>query len=193
MIDALLKFLHILGVVLMVGNVITTGLWAHWAVSEDKEALRRYAAHSILKADIFLTFLGGGLIVVTGIIMSVANDTPMTTTPWIVQELNRPYSIYGMDSVLIPDQLRMQKHAEAEDKEAFVKAYKRAGISSAGLPPSLCFTQSGLWWLNKIWAHAEASARRRSDSISQVERKRSMISSDGQSQMRSGGWWPEHA
>ncbi|MEZ4545703.1 MAG: DUF2269 family protein [Cyanobacteriota/Melainabacteria group bacterium] len=129
MIDALLKFLHILGVVLMVGNVITTGLWAYWAVSEDKEALRRYAAHSILKADIFLTFLGGGLIVVPGFFLSVANDTPMTTTPWIVQgAIALILSTLVWIVFLIPDQLRMQKHAEAGDREAFAKAYKRWSI-----------------------------------------------------------------
>lgn len=129
MIDVLLKFLHILGAVLMVGNVITTGLWAHWAVSADNEALRRCAARSILKADIFLTFVGGGLVVIPGMIMVARQDLPFMSTPWIVQgAIALVVSTLVWIVFLIPDQLRMQKHAEAQDREAFEKAYRRWSI-----------------------------------------------------------------
>ena len=42
------KFLHLLGVVLMLGNVIATGLWAHWALARPEGEVPAYAAKLLI-------------------------------------------------------------------------------------------------------------------------------------------------
>ncbi len=122
----ILKFLHILGVVLMVGNVITTGLWAHWASKSDEESLRKFASISILKADLFLTFTGGGLILVSGFAMAGINGLTFQENPWLVQGIVAlAVSTIVWLLVLLPDQFRMKTCAESGDSAGFIKAYRR--------------------------------------------------------------------
>lgn len=124
-----LKFLHILGVVLMVGNVITTGLWAHWASTSGEETLKKFAASSILKADIFLTFTGGGLILLPGFVMVGMTGLSVHETPWLLKgTLALAASTLVWLVLLLPDQFRMQKLAEEGDGVGFKKAYYRWSI-----------------------------------------------------------------
>ena len=123
------KFLHILGVVLMVGNVITTGLWAHWAVKLEKDNLPAFAANSILKADLFLTFVGGGLILIPGFAMLHQLKLNFFETPWLVHGTVALIVSTAVWLVfLLPDQFRMKKHAANNDLAAFKKAYLRWSI-----------------------------------------------------------------
>ena len=137
------KFLHILGVVLMVGNVITTGLWAHWAKSMKEEKLAIFAAESILKADLFLTFVGGGLILIPGFIMLKAMQLPFFETQWL---------LHGTAALLVstliwllfllPDQYKMKKLARQNDLENFEKTYHRWSLLGWGATIPLIY---GIW------------------------------------------------
>ena len=114
------KFLHILGVVFMVGNVITTGLWAHWAVRTGDKNTLAFASNSILKADIFLTFVGGGLILIPGFVMLHHMKLTLFQLPWLVHgTVALALSTLMWLVLLLPDQFKMQKASKQGDLEKF--------------------------------------------------------------------------
>ena len=45
------KFVHVLGAMLLIGNVVTTGLWSHWAMARRERAVAVFAAGAILLAS----------------------------------------------------------------------------------------------------------------------------------------------
>lgn len=123
------KFLHILGVVFMVGNVITTGLWAHWAYRQGDKNNLELAASSILKADIFLTFVGGGLILIPGFVMLHHMQVTIFQLSWLLQgTIALAVSTLVWLVFLLPDQFKMKKAAKNEDLDKFKKSYIRWSI-----------------------------------------------------------------
>ena len=57
-----LKSLHVISAVLMVGNVTVTGVWATFYFRWRKDADFRLAARAILWTDLIFTFLGGATV-----------------------------------------------------------------------------------------------------------------------------------
>lgn len=127
----------------MVGNVITTGLWAHWAKNFQNQKVSIFAAESILKADVFLTFVGGGLILIPGFVMLRMMKLPFLETPWIVHgTIALAISTIIWLVFLLPDQFRMQKFAKKLDQENFEKVYIRWSILGWGATVPLIY---GIW------------------------------------------------
>lgn len=110
----LLKTLHVVGAVLLVGNVTVTGLWAMLMYRARGEAPFRPAARAILWLDL-LTFTGGALLTVTGILMIRQLQLPWRDTPWLL----RGIAILGATTlawlvVLLPDQVRMARASSTD-------------------------------------------------------------------------------
>jgi uncharacterized membrane protein len=83
-----LKLMHIFGVVLFLGNIITAVLWKTLA---DRSRDARVIAHTmegIIAADRYFTTPGVGLIVVTGIsLVILSGGWSFVETTWIWQSL----------------------------------------------------------------------------------------------------------
>lgn len=61
---SLIKFLHILGVVLFVGNIVVSAVWKVLADRTGDLAVIRYATRTVNLTDIFFTF--GGIVILLG-------------------------------------------------------------------------------------------------------------------------------
>jgi uncharacterized membrane protein len=78
-----LKALHVLSVVLFLGNIITGVFWkVHADRTRDLRA-RAQALDGIIKADRWFTVPGVLLIVATGVSMALLAHLPMLSTLWI--------------------------------------------------------------------------------------------------------------
>lgn len=116
-----LKSLHIVAAVLMVGNVTVTGVWATFYFRWRKDADFRLAARAILWTDLFFTFLGGAALTITGILMARQAGMPILGTPWIRRSaLLLAISTLLWLTILLPDQWRMERLDRSRDE--FLKA-----------------------------------------------------------------------
>lgn len=117
----LLRALHVLGAVLLVGNVIVTGLWAAFLWRARPAIPFRAAARIIMWADLCFTVLGGTLLTVSGIFLIQLQGYPWRELPWIqhgIWALAAATTIWLL--ALLPDQLRLE-HLPEDDP-----AYRRA-------------------------------------------------------------------
>ena len=82
-----LKLLHILGVILFVGNIITAALWKTRAdASGDLRAIA-YAQRGVLFADYVFTVPGAALILITGLSMAYLSGRNIFQTGWLFMAL----------------------------------------------------------------------------------------------------------
>jgi uncharacterized membrane protein len=82
-----LKVLHILAVVLFLGNIITGVFWkAHGDRSGDPRIMA-HTMNGIIRSDRWFTLPGVLLIVVFGVGAAVVAGIPILRTPWIWQSL----------------------------------------------------------------------------------------------------------
>jgi len=87
MLYLVLKALHILSVVVFLGNIITGAFWkVHADLTGDLRA-RAQALDGIIKADRWFTVPGVLMIVATGVSMALISHLPMLSTLWIVAAL----------------------------------------------------------------------------------------------------------
>jgi len=112
-----LKSLHIVAAVLMVGNVTVTGVWATFYFRWRKDADFRLAARAILWTDLIFTFLGGAALTITGILMARQAGMPILDTPWIRRSaLLLAISTLLWLTILLPDQWRMERLDPSRDE-----------------------------------------------------------------------------
>lgn len=119
------KLLHVLGAVLMLGNVIVTGAWAAVLWRHRDEATPRQIARGILWTDVAFTFGGGAMLVIAGIQMIRLGHLPWREMAW----LRHGIELLGVATlvwlvVLLPDQLRMEEHA-GKDPARFARCFRR--------------------------------------------------------------------
>jgi uncharacterized membrane protein len=121
----LLKYLHILSAILLVGNVIVTGVWATIAWKDGGAARFATAARAIIYTDILFTFGASMLLVMTGSMRALTMGLPLFGTPWIKR------AIVGLAIatllwlvVLIPAQVTMLGAGKKPEAEVGA-AYKR--------------------------------------------------------------------
>ena len=80
----LLKALHVLGVVLFLGNIITGVFWKLHADAAGDLRARAQALDGIIRSDRLFTMPGVLLIIVTGVWMAIEGGLPMLSTDWIL-------------------------------------------------------------------------------------------------------------
>jgi len=83
----ILKALHIVSVVLFLGNIITAVFWKIHADRTGELRARAQALDGIIKADRIFTAPGVILIVVTGVSLAVTSHLPILGTKWILWAL----------------------------------------------------------------------------------------------------------
>lgn len=108
----ILKFLHVLGVVLLVGNVTITAFWKVFADRTDDARIVGYAQHLVTLCDWVFTLGGIALIIVGGYGMAAINHLHIFEERWLIlgQIL---FLVSGLIWVvlLIPYQIRQGRQA----------------------------------------------------------------------------------
>jgi len=119
------KAIHILGAVLMVGNVTVTGAWTVLLWRRRTERTTVEIARGILWTDLLFTLPGGVLMTIGGIQMIRIAGLPWTELAWLRQGIGLLAASSGIWLVLLlPDQLRMERCA-ASDPERFGRLFRR--------------------------------------------------------------------
>jgi len=83
----LLKALHVLSVVLFLGNVITGVFWKFHADRGGDLRGRALAVEGIIRSDRWFTMPGVFAIIITGVWMAIAMQLPLIRTQWIFWSL----------------------------------------------------------------------------------------------------------
>ncbi|MEO8017633.1 MAG: DUF2269 family protein [Pseudomonadota bacterium] len=83
----LLKALHIVSVVLFLGNIITGVFWKMHADRLGTLAARAQALDGIIRSDRWFTVPGVIAIIVTGVLLAVTLHLPVLGTKWIAWAL----------------------------------------------------------------------------------------------------------
>jgi len=106
------KWLHILGAMLFLGNIVVTAFWATFAAKSKDENVVRFSAKAIHWADVIFTAPGAILLFGNGLLLS-QQWGGLHGTKWIIWAL----ALFAVSGIiwlarLIPLQNRMAMNAE---------------------------------------------------------------------------------
>ncbi len=106
------KFIHVLGVVLFLGNIIVSALWKTQADKTGNPVIIAFACRLVNMTDLAFTALGGALITIGGIGLFHATGIAISDAP----HLTIGISLFGMAAMLwvtglVPLQIYMSKIA----------------------------------------------------------------------------------
>lgn len=87
MLYLILKIVHLLAVVLFLGNIITGLFWKYHGDQSKDPRVMAHTMDGIIRADRWFTLPGVLLIIVTGVAAAMHADLPLLRTPWIAQSL----------------------------------------------------------------------------------------------------------
>jgi uncharacterized membrane protein len=87
MLYLILKSLHVISVVLFLGNIITGVFWKFHADRVNTLAARAQAIDGIIHSDRWFTMPGVFAIIITGVWMALATHIPLLSTKWILWSL----------------------------------------------------------------------------------------------------------
>ena len=112
----LLKTVHVLSVVLFLGNIITGIFWVAHANRTGQPALQAHAMAGVIRSDAYFTLPAVIAIVVTGVALAMSAGLPIFGTKWIAASLIA-FGISGVlfGTVLAPLQRRLVEAARAAD------------------------------------------------------------------------------
>jgi uncharacterized membrane protein len=119
------RALHVLGAVLLVGNVIVTGFWATFLFAQPPGVPFRPVARAILWTDLLFTVGGAGLLTFSGIQLILARGYSFWETPWLVKgvaSLGLATALWV--AVLLPDQFRLER-LDAADADGLRRIFLR--------------------------------------------------------------------
>ncbi len=78
-----LKLIHLVAVMLFLGNIITGLFWLRWAVKTKKPGIINFTIKGIIRADKYFTIPGVIIITAGGIATALYAHLPVWGTPWI--------------------------------------------------------------------------------------------------------------
>jgi uncharacterized membrane protein len=103
---AFFKTLHILGLVLMLGNVTVTALWKVFADRTCKPQIMAFSQWLVTVTDFSFTLSGGFLMVVGGYGAAYVGGLPITTSWLLVGQLMMGMAGAVWVGILVPIQIR---------------------------------------------------------------------------------------
>lgn len=106
------KLLHVLGAILLLGNVTVTGVWAIYLYRCWRAGTMpfRPIARAILWTDLIFTCGGGAILVFTGVQLGLQAGLPFFHTRWLVEAIGAlALSTLSWLVLLLPDQMRMER------------------------------------------------------------------------------------
>ncbi|REJ26722.1 MAG: hypothetical protein C6W54_00585 [Bacillaceae bacterium] len=122
-----LLFMHIVGVVLFLGNIIITAFWKIQADQTGNRELIHSAAKNVMLADFVFTIPGLLLIITSGVWMAVRTGYLISGFNWLTLSLIL-FVLTGVlwAGVLLPLQRKMIRlSAQTEENEFNTEAYRR--------------------------------------------------------------------
>lgn len=144
---ALLKVLHIVSVVLFLGNITTGLFWKRFADATGDARLQAHALAGITRSDALFTMPASIIILVSGFGLAQTAGLPVFGTPWISYSLiafGTSGAVFGI--WIAPLQRRLQSIAERGGEDWPSSEYKSlslrwelAGLVAIALPAlALC-------------------------------------------------------
>ena len=107
------KSLHILGIVLMAGNVTVTACWKVFADRTGKTQIISFAQWLVTVTDFSFTLSGGFLMVVGGYGAAYAGHLSLFATPWLaLGQVMMAMAGAVWVGILIPIQIRQARWAQ---------------------------------------------------------------------------------
>jgi uncharacterized membrane protein len=109
-----LKLVHVLAVVMFIGNIVTGVFWHRHALKTRDPKLLAHTMDGVIHSDRLFTMPGVLLIIASGVLAAVQGGFPLLGTPWILWTLvlfGISGAVFGMR--LAPLQRRMRALAEA--------------------------------------------------------------------------------
>jgi uncharacterized membrane protein len=91
-----LKSLHIIAVVVFLGNVITGVFWKAHGDRAGTLAARAQALDGVIRSDRWFTLPGVLIIIVTGVLLAMTLQLPLLSTRWIAWSL----VLFGISGVV---------------------------------------------------------------------------------------------
>lgn len=123
---ALLKTVHIIGVIVLIGNVTITAYWKVLADRTGDPRLIAHAQHGVTVADWIFTLAGIVLILVGGYGAAAVAGLPLSGPAWLVigQLL---FAVSGLIwlAILIPIQIRQARAARSLIDASAMAQYRR--------------------------------------------------------------------
>jgi uncharacterized membrane protein len=108
-----LKFLHVLAVVMFLGNIVTGVFWHRHAMRTRDPRLLAHAMDGVRRSDRLFTMPGVFLILGSGIFGAMQGGFPILRTPWILWTIVL-FAISGIVFGVRIAPLQKQLHALAE-------------------------------------------------------------------------------
>jgi len=135
--------LHLVGVLLMVGNIVTAAFWKIRADLTGKPDVIHHTVKNVMIADYFFTIPGLVLIILSGFIMAGRSGASLSGMNWLTLSFIL-LAVTGVIwlAILIPMQLRMIRFSAAcVEKGAISAEYRLAsrqwaifGVAATLLP-----------------------------------------------------------
>jgi len=109
-----LKLIHVLAVVMFIGNIVTGVFWHKHAEKTRNPSLLAHTMDGVIRSDRLFTMPGVTLILATGILAAIRGGFPILGTGWILWTIVM-FGISGLVFMfrLAPLQRKMKQHAEA--------------------------------------------------------------------------------
>jgi uncharacterized membrane protein len=115
MLYSYLKLIHVLAVILFLGNIITGVFWMMFAVKTKDVKIISHTMRGIIRADLIFTIPGVILLTAAGVYAAVHAHIPLLRTGWILWSIIM-FSISGAAfSVLGPLQKKIYQYTLSED------------------------------------------------------------------------------
>ena len=114
----LLRLLHVVGAVLLLGNVTITGFWATYLYRARRRVPFHPVARAILWSDVVFTVVGGTLLTVSGILLALRRGYRVEETAWLLKGIVAlAVATLLWVVVLVPAQIRLERVAADDDRE----------------------------------------------------------------------------
>ena len=139
---ALLRTLHVVGAVLLLGNVTVTGFWATYLYRARGRVPFHPVARAILWTDLVFTAGGGVLLTVSGILLAMRHGLRVADTPWLLKGIGAlALATLLWLLVLLPDQMRLER-MEPADEQGLRRVFLRWSVVGWTATLALFY---GLW------------------------------------------------
>jgi uncharacterized membrane protein len=113
----LLRALHVVGAVLLLGNVTITGFWATYLYRARGRVPFAPVARAILWSDVLFTVLGGTMLTVSGILLAIRQGYRVAETPWLLKGIGAlAMATLLWVLVLLPAQLGLERVPPGDDR-----------------------------------------------------------------------------
>lgn len=113
------KLLHIIAVIVFLGNIFTGLFWMKWAVRSKDLKIINHTINGIIRSDKFFTIPGVLIITLFGIMAAIYGHFPVLGTPWILWSIVS-FSLSGLAFTfkVAPLQKKLAKMTSIESAES---------------------------------------------------------------------------